>query len=362
MTLIISRDGEPTKTVPRSLIPDEKFLQTHIHRNPELIPIYEIKEGQKLLVVAREWPTESGPIDALAVDAEGDIYIVETKLFKNPDKRLVIAQALDYGASMWRHSRNSELLIQKMDEEITKKFNMSLQAKVQEFFEIGDDEYDIFLEALTDNFDRGVLRFIVMMDHLEDRLKDLIQYLNQNSEFNIYAVEVDHYQFNDYDIMHPRIFGHEITKASSLPERRVKWNKDRFITQTKEKLSDKASEVLNLLEFSEKECSSISWGSGTVNGSFSPVLKYGELEVTPLSIYSYGDIMVKFHWTTPGSEREKIYIKLVDKFVEVLSDKARLKYTSENLLKRKDNPYLNMSDFKEGPKSLIEFYSNALKM
>jgi hypothetical protein len=50
----------------------------------------------------RAFPTNSGPIDALGINKDGEIYIIETKLYKNPDKRLVVAQVLDYGASLWQ--------------------------------------------------------------------------------------------------------------------------------------------------------------------------------------------------------------------------------------------------------------------
>ena len=358
MTLIISKDGEPTKTVPRSSISDEKFLQKHIHKNPELIPIYEIKEDRKLLVVAREWPTESGPIDALAVDADGDIYIVETKLFKNPDKRLVIAQALDYGASLWRHSRNSGILIQRMDEEVAKKFNMSLQAKVSEFFELEDDEYEIFLEALTDNFDRGVLRFIIMMDHLEDRLKDLIQYLNQNSNFNIYAVEVDHYQFNGYDIMHPRLFGHEIPKTPISMGRSKKWDRQSFTTQAREKLGDRSNDIIELLDFCEKECQSVSWGTGVANGSFTPIMQYEKQTIRPLSFYANGDIWAKFGWTAENPEKEMIYRKILPIFMDHLTDGARSSHAENEFLKKNGIITLTELDFRDGHKGIIAFYSS----
>ena len=33
------------------------------------------------------------------------------------------------------------------------------------------------------------------MDAVEDRLKDLIVYINQNSQFDIYAVQMEYYKF-----------------------------------------------------------------------------------------------------------------------------------------------------------------------
>lgn len=52
-------------------------------------------------------------IDAVALDQNGDIYLIETKLYKNPDKRQVIAQVLDYGASLWTRvaSRESQIFL-----------------------------------------------------------------------------------------------------------------------------------------------------------------------------------------------------------------------------------------------------------
>ena len=69
------------KKIDRSEFEKEGYLQNYIHENPESIPVYEIEEDKKLFVVAREFPTESGPIDALAIDKDGDIYVVETKLY-----------------------------------------------------------------------------------------------------------------------------------------------------------------------------------------------------------------------------------------------------------------------------------------
>lgn len=105
MAIIISKNGKNAKKIDQTQFGDENALQQYVCDNPESIPLYDIKEGLRLLVVAREFPTECGPIDALGIDRDGDIYCIETKPYKNPDKRLVVAQVLDYGASLW-HSYN----------------------------------------------------------------------------------------------------------------------------------------------------------------------------------------------------------------------------------------------------------------
>jgi hypothetical protein len=62
MSIIISQNGKNAKKLDKADFESEDYLQNYIHQNPESIPVYEIEEDKKLLVVAREFPTESGPI------------------------------------------------------------------------------------------------------------------------------------------------------------------------------------------------------------------------------------------------------------------------------------------------------------
>jgi RecB family endonuclease NucS len=84
----------------QTVIEQEEYLQQYIHANPEALPLDELKDNLRLLVLAREFNTASGPIDALGVDADDEIYVIEAKLDKNADRRRIIAQALDYGAAL----------------------------------------------------------------------------------------------------------------------------------------------------------------------------------------------------------------------------------------------------------------------
>jgi len=86
MSIIISHPDTKAQKIDKSEFAKEGYLQEYIHKNPESIPVYEIEEDKKLFVVAREFPTDSGSIDALAIDKDGDLYVIETKLFRNADK------------------------------------------------------------------------------------------------------------------------------------------------------------------------------------------------------------------------------------------------------------------------------------
>ena len=117
MAIIVSKSGKNAQKVERSRIEQEDYLQQYTLDNPEVIPLYDIKEDIRLLILAREFSTNSGPIDAIGIDKDGEIYIVETKLYKNPDKRTVVAQALDYGAALWRHSNDFDYFIDTFESE-----------------------------------------------------------------------------------------------------------------------------------------------------------------------------------------------------------------------------------------------------
>ena len=289
MAFIISQKGKKTQKVDKSEFEKEGYLQNYIHENPESIPVYEIEEEKRLFVVAREFSTESGPIDALAIDKDGDIYVVETKLYKNPDKRTVVAQALDYGASLWRHNDYNEFMA-NINNEITKKFKVSFEEKVKTFFNIDDEQVVVMTESIKRNLQQGNIKFVILMDAIEDRLKDLIVYINQNSQFDIYAVQIEYYKFEKYEIMIPKLFGVEVKKSiSTAAGQRKIWDEQSFIAQSKEKLNNNAEKLINLYNFFKLNADKVKWGTGNNKGSFAPIINKLCKTTSPFSFYSDGN-------------------------------------------------------------------------
>jgi len=115
MSIIVSKNGKDAKRINRTQFVNENELQQYLYTNPDIVPIYEIEDDIQLLILAREFPTNSGPIDALGIDNNGNLYLIETKLYKNTDKRMVIAQILDYGASMWVYFVDFSDFLGKLD-------------------------------------------------------------------------------------------------------------------------------------------------------------------------------------------------------------------------------------------------------
>ena len=94
------------------------------------------------MILAREFPVGCGVIDALGVDREGEIYIVETKLYKNPDKKVVIAQVLEYGVNLWKYGQSFDEFISRVEEKLNTTQHVSLNERLKEFYGLDEEEAD----------------------------------------------------------------------------------------------------------------------------------------------------------------------------------------------------------------------------
>jgi hypothetical protein len=298
MSIIISKNGKNAQKVDQANVDKEDYLQNYIHQNPESIPVYEIEEDKRLFVAAREFSTESGPIDALAVDKDGDIYIVETKLYKNPDKRTVVAQALDYGAALWKHTGDFGEFLTMLDEKVRNSFKISFSEKVKEFFGLDDEQTGLLLDAMARNLKDGNLKFVILMDSLDDRLKDLIIYINQNSQFDIFAVQMEFYKYNEYEIMIPKLFGSEVKKGvPSSSSARKKWDEASFFEALKQQLDIKYQPVVKkLYDFTKAQDGGVKWGSGSTKGSCNAVFNKVSPTKSVYTIWTDGKLTINFGW------------------------------------------------------------------
>ena len=308
MAIIISKNGRNAQKIEKSGFEQEDYLQRYIYNNPESLPLYDIKEDIRLFIVAREFPTNSGPVDALGIDGDGEIYLIETKLYKNPDKRLVVAQVLDYGASLWHGYNDFNEFLRIIDNQINKKFNVSLNQKLKEFFDIVDEDVSALIENVKRNLNDGNFRFVVLMDKLHSRLKDLIIFINQNSRFDIFGVELEYYKYQDYEIMIPKLFGSEVKKEIGVSVSigtRKKWDEESFFEDAKTNLKESEVKSIKILyEFSKQNADRISWGTGAKRGSFNP--KFSKISVRSLySVFSDGTLQINFGWLNDSESTEK---------------------------------------------------------
>lgn len=316
MPIIVTRNGKDAIRLERTKFVDEQELQEYLFDNPDVVPIYEIDENKELLILTREFSTKSGPIDALGVDIEGNIYIVETKLYKNTDKRFVIAQVLDYGAAMWADNRDYSDFYSRLERDVGAKFNLNLDQKLSNFFGIESDAVEALLENVRENLEKGTFKFIVLMDDLSSSLKDLIRYINQNSYFSIYAVELEYYKFDNNELMIPKLFGAEITKTVSTASKRRVWDETSFLQEMNNTVEKKYYEELkSFYEFS-RDYLLFRWGSGKVGAFGAGIANLSDR--TLFTMKSNGQLSLNLGWHKDENEKlQPFVIKLITQLNEI---------------------------------------------
>lgn len=328
MPIIISKNGRDAKRIDSMKIEKEDYLQRYIVNNPDVIPLYEIEEDLELKTLVREFPVGSGYIDILGMDQLGNMYIIETKLYKNQDKRKVIAQILDYGASLW-YGYNT---FDEFSEEIEKRINDSLEKRLREDYNLNDGEISELTDNLKNNFENGMFNFVVLMDRLPQDLKDLISYINKNSKFSIYAVELEYYKYEDYEITIPKLYGIEAKKSVEVGKSgRKRWNEQTFFEDAKARLNDEYYKAVEkLYKFSKDNADTIDFGTGSIRGSFNP--KYYKLAKRSLySVFSNGELSLNFGWLNdnPTIERYRDLFREKLSAIKTINDKIPSDYKNE---------------------------------
>jgi len=313
MAIIIRTKGNPSVKVEKSMYSLEKKIQEYIENNPEIIPIYDIDPSLKLMILKREFITKSGPIDVLAVDNTGSLYIIETKLFKNPDKRLVIAQVLDYGAMLSDSYRDFSDFLSNITFDLLKGLKTTFQLTES-------DAQNVFDVIKSNLFDEN-FKFMILMDQLEERLKKLILYLNRKSDFDIFAVEIENYQWKGNEIVIPRLFGVNIRKDFSAQTARkpIPTDDEILSNYANTDISEEITQFFKLYKEAEEGKIPFLTGDKTT--------QYVNIRVTP-------EIYVNLH-VSPMSENKRISFWVVTK------DKTLALKTVEVLKKGKNITIVN---------------------
>ncbi len=95
-------DGTNAVPVATSSLDEEKRLEDILEKDISILGL------DRLLIIGRQVPTHWGKlIDLLALDPQGDVYVIELKRDRTP--REIVAQALDYGS--WVKDLDYEALV-----------------------------------------------------------------------------------------------------------------------------------------------------------------------------------------------------------------------------------------------------------
>lgn len=173
----VSLSGEKKGTP----IYDEKWLQNLIQQHPLSLPISEIEPGLgRLLPIATELETPAGYVDNLFVTPEGNVVLVECKLWRNPEaRREVVSQCIDYAQSICRWNYlDFETAIQRAT-------NRRLFDIVSEHlkFDSGVNEAD-FIDAVSKNLRTGKILILIVGDGIREGTESLSSFLQQHAGFH----------------------------------------------------------------------------------------------------------------------------------------------------------------------------------
>lgn len=150
-----------------------------------------------LVALGTELDFGAGPLDLLAADPQGQIVIVEFKRgSENPDVRKVVAQVLDYGASLWRTSYD-EVGRRCAGTDGSAAPDLAVAAAEGcALLDVALDP-DAFRAGVEAVLDSGEFVFLYVGRDLDERTRRIMTYLAEGPRMKFFAVEVDYFCADD---------------------------------------------------------------------------------------------------------------------------------------------------------------------
>jgi hypothetical protein len=174
---------------------DEAWLRDTLFDHPDILPIENIDATfGPLIPLCKELRTDAGLIDAVFINAQGRLTLLECKLWKNPQaRREVVAQTLHYVSALtnWTYAD-----LQRQVAVATQRTG-NLPFQVAQTRSNGRLREEKFVDAVSRSLWEG--RFLVLLagDGIREGLQSLTELVNRNASkaFSFGLVEVALYQF-----------------------------------------------------------------------------------------------------------------------------------------------------------------------
>jgi hypothetical protein len=165
---------------------DEAWLQRLLHEHPEVFPAQQIEKGfGRVIPVCRELPLtlttgRSGALDNFFVTDNGQLLIIEAKLWRNPEaRRSAVAQAMEYAAAIFK--LNYEELQSAVREARSSEPNPHFSLYEIARSHVADiDEVD-FIESVASNLKRGRAIIAVVGDGIREDIIPMAELLQSHA-------------------------------------------------------------------------------------------------------------------------------------------------------------------------------------
>lgn len=161
----------------------EREIQELVFKHPASLPISDINESYNPIVpIAMELQTGVGPMDIFMATPSGDLLIIETKLWSNPEsRRKVVAQILDYATELanWSYSD----LQREINKRLGTKGNTLYRLVSEKFPSQTVSEVD-FVDAVSRNLRLGRFLLIIAGDGIREGAKNLSEFIGKSGNLN----------------------------------------------------------------------------------------------------------------------------------------------------------------------------------
>ncbi|MFC1985430.1 hypothetical protein ACFLWC_00375 [Chloroflexota bacterium] len=179
----------------------EHFLQNLIRENLEILPIAEIEPSfSPPISVGCEVDSGSGPMDNLLLSPRGNLTIVETKLWRNPEaRREVVGQIIDYAkdVSKWTFE-DLDRKVREYQKQYYHSYAGIIEVlKKQE--DIDESEVPVIIDNISQNLQKGRFLLLVVGDGIRESVEAMAEFLQQTPQlqFTLALVELQVYSLDD---------------------------------------------------------------------------------------------------------------------------------------------------------------------
>ena len=306
----------------------ELLLQELLTKYPNLLSgdHFNDEEPHKWLLIKREMGIPDSEshgnrwaLDHLFIDQEGIPTFVEVK--RSNDTRIrreVVGQMLEYAANAilyWPIEK-----IQEEAEITALSENIDFDIYFQEFIG-GEQEIIEFWQKVESNLLIGRIRLIFAADEIPKELQRIIEFLNQQmSPAEVYAIEVKQYAGQGIKALVSRTVGitadADMRKSSGRAKRKL-WNTESFLEILRKRSNKREFAVAKqILNWAERKNLRIAWGTGSVDGSFYPMLDLGGISHYTFCVrtgYKNAHIQLQFAQLKKPFDNPKTRQELADK-------------------------------------------------
>lgn len=238
---------------------DENWLQELLFRHPDLLPVDEFDDMFAPAVpIGREVRSGRGPIDNLYISPTGGITIVETKLWKNPEKhRTVVAQIIDYAKELakWTYDDLAKAVLtasRTRDETQNSSLEEKVAASLKQFSVTPLD----FQEGVQENLKHGNFLLLIVGDRIAPNVALLTEAIHTvpGLGFQLGLVEIRLHPLDAEKewplIVVPDVVGRTVEKLRGIVRVRYKQEKPVVFVDIEDEVD--ADEILTQSIFLEK--------------------------------------------------------------------------------------------------------------